>query len=61
MPSPGQRVGEYVLAECIGRGTFGEVWRAHYNAWTDQIVADSRTPTSFKPSTSIRSPIPPTW
>ena len=35
----GQRVGEYVLDAPLGRGTFGEVWRAHHHAWTDQFVA----------------------
>ena len=39
MPSPNQRVGEYVLVERINRGTFGEVWRAHHHVWTDQVVA----------------------
>ena len=39
MPSPNQRVGEYVLQERINRGTFGEVWRAHHHVWADQVVA----------------------
>lgn len=39
MPSPSQRVGEYVLQDRINRGTFGEVWRAHHHVWTDQLVA----------------------
>jgi serine/threonine protein kinase len=33
------RVGEYVLLERLGRGTFGEVWRARHHAWEDQLVA----------------------
>jgi serine/threonine-protein kinase len=36
---PGLRVGEYVLDEKIGQGAFGEVWRAHHRAWTDQFAA----------------------
>jgi len=39
MPSPNQRVGEYVLVDRINRGTFGEVWKAHHHVWTDQLVA----------------------
>src|SRR5881394_3928565 len=41
MPKPeaGQRVSEYILDEPIGRGTFGEVWRAHHHVWADQHVA----------------------
>src|SRR5437762_5884939 len=41
MPKPeaGQRVSEYILDEPIGRGTFGEVWRAHHHVWADQFVA----------------------
>ena len=27
---PGDKIGEYILEERIGRGTFGEVWRAHH-------------------------------
>ncbi len=39
MAQPNQRVGEYVLDEAIGRGSFGEVWRAHHHVWNDQLVA----------------------
>jgi serine/threonine-protein kinase len=39
MPTPNQRISEYVLEEKIGGGTFGEVWRAHHHVWTDQYVA----------------------
>lgn len=39
MPTPNQRVSEYVLVEKIGGGTFGEVWKAHHHVWTDQLVA----------------------
>src|SRR5688500_4518282 len=39
MPSPNQRIGEYVLQSRIAAGTFGEVWRAHHHVWTDQTVA----------------------
>ncbi len=28
MPTPNQRISEYVLVEKIGGGTFGEVWKA---------------------------------
>lgn len=36
---PGQRIGEYVLEAPLGRGTFGQVWRAHHHAWQDRVVA----------------------
>lgn len=39
MPSPNQRVGEYVLDQKVGGGGFGEVWRAHHHVWSDQLVA----------------------
>jgi serine/threonine-protein kinase len=39
MPSPNQRVGEYVLQERVAAGTFGEVWRACHHVWSDQLVA----------------------
>jgi serine/threonine protein kinase len=39
VPSPNQRVGEYVLQERVAAGTFGEVWRAHHHVWSDQTVA----------------------
>ena len=39
MPTPNQRISEYVLVERIGGGTFGEVWKAHHHVWTDQLVA----------------------
>jgi serine/threonine-protein kinase len=39
MPSPNQRVGEYVLQDRIAAGTFGEVWRAHHHVWVDRLVA----------------------
>ena len=39
MPSPNQRVGEYVLQDRIAAGAFGEVWRAHHHVWMDQLVA----------------------
>ena len=39
MPHPNQRIGEYLLDVQIGRGTFGEVWRARHHAWPDQVVA----------------------
>jgi serine/threonine protein kinase len=39
MPISQQRLGEYVLMDCIGVGAFGEVWRARHHAWADQIVA----------------------
>ena len=39
MPTPNQRVSEYVLVEKIGGGAFGEVWKAHHHVWTDQLVA----------------------
>src|SRR3954464_3010611 len=39
MPSPNQRVGEYVLQDRIAAGTFGEVWRANHHVWVDQQVA----------------------
>jgi serine/threonine protein kinase len=39
MPTPNQRISEYVLVERIGGGSFGEVWKAHHHVWTDQLVA----------------------
>src|ERR687893_677952 len=39
MPSPNQRVGEYVLQARVAAGTFGEVWRACHHVWSDQLVA----------------------
>ncbi|CAN5512632.1 hypothetical protein BH10PLA1_BH10PLA1_18100 [soil metagenome] len=39
MAQPNQRISEYVLDQPIGRGSFGEVWRAHHHVWTDQLVA----------------------
>lgn len=39
MPSPNQRIGEYVLQDRIAAGTFGEVWRASHHVWRDQVVA----------------------
>jgi len=36
---PGMRVSEYVLEECVGAGTFGEVWRARHHIWNDDQVA----------------------
>ena len=39
MPTSNQRVGEYVLDQKVGGGTFGEVWRAHHHVWSDQLVA----------------------
>jgi serine/threonine protein kinase len=39
MPTPNQRISEYVLVQKIGGGTFGEVWKAHHHVWTDQLVA----------------------
>jgi serine/threonine-protein kinase len=39
MPEIGQRVGEYVLENPIGRGAFGEVWRARHHVWSEQRVA----------------------
>ncbi len=39
MPNANQRVGEYVLEQKVGGGTFGEVWRAHHHVWSDQLVA----------------------
>ena len=39
MPTPNQRISEYVLEAKVGGGTFGEVWRAHHHVWVDQLVA----------------------
>ena len=36
---PGMRVSEYVLEECVGSGTFGEVWRARHHVWEKEHVA----------------------
>lgn len=39
MPIAGQRVSEFILEEPLGRGAFGEVWRARHHAWHDRLVA----------------------
>ncbi len=39
MPTPNQRISEYLLDSRIGAGTFGEVWRARHHVWHDQLVA----------------------
>lgn len=39
MPTAGDRISEYVLEAPVGRGAFGEVWRARHHVWTDQRVA----------------------
>jgi uncharacterized RDD family membrane protein YckC len=36
---PGDRISEYVLEERVGRGGFGDVWRARHHAWPDRVVA----------------------
>ena len=36
---PNTRISEYVLEECIGAGTFGEVWRARHHVWDSEHVA----------------------
>lgn len=36
---PGLRVSEYVLEVCVGRGAFGEVWRARHHVWDKERVA----------------------
>ena len=36
---PGTRVAEWVLDERVGRGSFGDVWRAHHHVWADQLAA----------------------
>jgi len=38
-PKAGDRVGEYVLVEQLGAGSFGQVWKANHHIWTDQLVA----------------------
>src|SRR5690348_821914 len=47
MPTPNQRISEYVLVEKIGGGTFGEVWKAYHHVWTDQLVA-IKIPTDYQ-------------
>lgn len=36
---PNLRVSEYFLEECIGTGSFGEVWRARHHIWDKERVA----------------------
>jgi serine/threonine protein kinase len=33
------RIGEYILQQRLGNGTFGEVWRATHHQWPERIVA----------------------
>ena len=35
----GTRIAEWVLDDLAGRGTFGDVWRAHHHVWVDQVAA----------------------
>jgi serine/threonine-protein kinase len=35
----GDRISEYVLAELLGMGSFGQVWRANHHVWIDHVVA----------------------
>jgi serine/threonine protein kinase len=37
--NPGDRINNYLLLEQVGRGTFGEVWKARHHVWADQLVA----------------------
>jgi len=37
-PQSGDRVNNYLLDECVGTGTFGEVWKAHHHVF-DEFVA----------------------
>lgn len=41
----GDRISEYVLEEPLGRGAFGEVWRARHHIWNERQVA-VKIPTS---------------
>lgn len=36
---PGVRVSEYLLENCLGVGTFGEVWQARHHIWERERVA----------------------
>jgi serine/threonine protein kinase len=37
-PAAGVRISNYVLDECIGSGTFGQVWRAHHHVFNDVVA-----------------------
>ncbi|MFN0056873.1 MAG: protein kinase domain-containing protein [Planctomycetota bacterium] len=43
----GDRISEYILEEPLGRGGFGEVWRARHHLWADRQVA-IKIPTSSR-------------
>ncbi len=34
-----ERIGEYILQDRLGQGTFGEVWRAAHHQWPERVVA----------------------
>lgn len=36
---PGRRIGEWILQQPLGIGSFGEVWQASHHVWTDQFAA----------------------
>lgn len=44
---PGDRISEYILEEPLGKGAFGEVWRARHHVWDDRHVA-VKIPTSVE-------------
>ena len=49
----GDKVGEYILDEQIGRGAFGEVWRAHHHVLHQTVAV--KIPTDYEYVENLRN------